>query len=88
MVFFLTEHRRSRLPALPAVVLQHIKGGVSEEGGASHCLVARILLRVTQLLHHSLTVPQQLIQPQLPAHQHIQRNIHSLSYLSGLRVYF
>lgn len=52
------------------MVLEHVKGGVSEEGGASHGLVARLLLRATQLLHHPLTVSQQLIQTQLPAAKH------------------
>lgn len=60
----------SYLPAVPAVVLKHIEGGVGEEGSASHRLVAWILLWVPQLLHHTLTVPQQLIQPQLPATKH------------------
>lgn len=58
---------------LPAVVLEHVEGSVGEEGSTSHCLVARLHLRVTQLLHHTLAVPEQLIQPQLPAHQNIHK---------------
>lgn len=54
-------------PALPAVVLEHVEGGVGEEGGASHVLVARVFLWESQLLHHNLTVAQQPIQAQLPA---------------------
>lgn len=54
-------------PAVPAVVLEHVEGGVGEEGGASHGLVARVFLGESQLLHHDLTVAQQLIQAQLPA---------------------
>lgn len=54
-------------PAVPAVVLEHVEGGVGEEGGAGHGLVARIFLWESQLLHHDLTVAQQLIQTQLPA---------------------
>lgn len=33
-----------RVPAVPAVVLQHVEGGVGEEGGASHGMVARVPL--------------------------------------------
>lgn len=54
--------------SVPAVVLQHIKGSVGEEGGAGHRLVAGLFLRVTQLLHHTLAVPQQLVQAERPAH--------------------
>lgn len=46
---------------VPAVVLEHVEGSVSEEGSARHCLVAWILLRAAQLLRHTLTVPQQLV---------------------------
>lgn len=60
------------LPAVPAVVLEHVEGGVGEEGSASHFLVAQLFLRVTQLLHYTLTVPQQLIQPQFPAHHNTE----------------
>lgn len=66
-VFPLTEHYGSWLPAVPAVVLEHVEGSVSEQSSASHGLEARLLLRVMQLLHQTLTVPQQLIQTQLPA---------------------
>lgn len=54
-------------PAVPAVVLKHVEGGLGEEGGAHHVLVAWVQVREVQLLHHSLTVPQQLVQTQLPA---------------------
>lgn len=42
---------------VPAVVLQHIEGCVGEEGRPGHGLIARVILRVVQLLHHTLTVP-------------------------------
>lgn len=52
--------------AVPAVVLKHVEGGMSEKGGTSHGQIARVLFRVVKLLHHNLTVPQQLIQTELP----------------------
>lgn len=69
-VFPLTEQCRGLLPAVPAVVLEHVEGSVSEQGSASHGLVAWLLLGITQLLHHTLTVPQQLLQAQLPAERY------------------
>lgn len=51
---------------VPAVVLKHVEGSMGEKGSTSHGQVARVLLRVVKLLHHSLTVPQQLIQTKLP----------------------
>lgn len=56
-----------RVPAVPAVVLQHVEGSVGEEGGAGHGLIARVPLGEPQLFQHHLTVAEQLIQTQLPA---------------------
>lgn len=56
--------------AVPAVVLKHVEGGVSEKGGTSHGQIARVNFRVVKLFHHTLTVPQQLIQTKLPVGQH------------------
>lgn len=61
--------------AVPAVVLQHVESRVDKEGGAGHGLVAWLLLRVTKLLHHVVTVSQQLVQPQLPAHPNKPRRL-------------
>lgn len=56
--------------AVPAVVLKHVEGGVSEQGGTSHGQIARVNFRVVKLFHNTLTVPQQLIQTELPGGQH------------------
>lgn len=64
--FALYREKRSQYSAVPAVVLKHVEGGVSEKGGTRHGQIARVLLRVVKLLHHNLTVPQKLIQTELP----------------------
>lgn len=48
---------------------------MSEKGSTSHGQVARVLLRVVKLLHHRLTVPQQLIQTELPVEQYRQNQV-------------
>lgn len=56
-MWFFRQHRRWRL-TVPAVVLEHVEGGVGEERGTRHRLVARLSLWTTQFLYNTLTVSQ------------------------------